>query len=86
MPGKMDADDMSAASFGLHWPNDDNDDEPELLSEAWCARVAGVRISDKMTYREEGRIFDVLLGAEAMRDAILADPSYWGLQKEQFDD
>ncbi len=74
---------MSAKSFGLHWPQDDFDDEPALLSEAWCARVAKVRISDKMTYREEGRIFDVLLGAEAMRDAILRDPGYWGLQVEK---
>ncbi len=74
---------MSVQSFGLHWPNDDNDDEPALLSDAWCARVANVRISDCMPNGEEERMHGVRLGAEAMRDAILADPSYWGLQAEK---
>ncbi len=74
---------MSLQSFGLHWPQDDEDDEPPLLSDAWCARVAKVRISDRMTHTEEERMHGVRLGAEAMRDAILADPGYWGLQVER---
>ncbi len=73
---------MSAQSYGLHWPNDDEDDEPMMLSAAWCARVAGVRISDRMPNAEEERIHGVRLGAEAMRAAILADPWYFGLQVE----
>ncbi len=76
---------MSAQSYGMHFPHDDFDDEPELLSDAWCARVAKVRISDYMRHGEEERMHGVLLGAEAMRDAILADPIYWGLQVEQAD-
>lgn len=74
---------MSVQSYGLHYPHDDLDDEPALLSDAWCARVAKVRISDRMTYTEEERMHGVRLGAEAMRNAILADPTYYGLQVER---
>ncbi len=73
---------MSVQSYGMHFPQDDEDDEPALLSDAWCAQVAKVRISDKMANGEEERMHGVRLGAEAMRAAILDYPWYYGLQKE----